>query len=294
MLLSMTGFGEAHTSQQVLSIGVEVRSINSRYFKLNLRSNDGIGNLESNIESVVRDYIKRGTVNVSLHIDRAPREDDYRLNLTALEAYRRQLGEFYQQHHVAESISPEALLQLPGVVSDRDQRPGMSEEDWPQVEPILRQALEQLGQMRSQEGSAMAKDMVANCTSISGELSCIEKRAPLVIDGYRIRLEERLKKILSEFEISLSAADLVREVSIFTERSDISEEIVRLRSHLDQFQSTLDLAESSGRKLEFVLQEMFREINTIGSKANDTEISQHVVEIKASIERLREMVQNVE
>ncbi len=290
----MTGFGEAHASQDGLSIGVEVRSINSRYFKLNLRSNDSYGSLEPNIESLLRETVKRGTVNVSLQIDRAPRAEDYRLNLTALDAYRQQLNQFYQKYHLPEVVSPDKLLLLPGVVSDRDVRKTNCDEDWPRIEPVLRQAIERLAAMRAQEGAAMARDMAANCTAISTELTSIESRAPLVIDGYRIRLEERLKKILTEFEVSLSATDLVREVSIFTERSDISEEIVRLRSHLEQFQQTLDLAESSGRKLEFVLQEMFREINTIGSKANDIEISQHVVEIKAAIERLREMVQNVE
>jgi uncharacterized protein (TIGR00255 family) len=115
-----------------------------------------------------------------------------------------------------------------------------------------------------------------------------------VADSYRARLGERLAKILAEYEITLQPADLIRELSIYAERSDISEEIVRLRSHLEQFAATLALEESSGRKLEFLTQEMFRETNTIGSKANDVEISRHVIEVKAAIERIREMIQNVE
>ncbi len=126
------------------------------------------------------------------------------------------------------------------------------------------------------------------------ELDAIELRAPLVADSYRGRLTERLTKTLADYQVTLQPADLIREISIYAERSDISEEIVRLRSHLEQFAATLELPESSGRKLEFLTQEMFRETNTIGSKANDVQISRHVIEIKAAIERIREMIQNVE
>ena len=122
----------------------------------------------------------------------------------------------------------------------------------------------------------------------------IERRAPLVADAYRARLNERLGKILAEFDVALQPGDLVREVGIYAERSDISEETVRLRSHLEQFAAIMALEESSGRKLEFLTQEMFRETNTIGSKANDVLIARHVIEIKAAIERMREMIQNIE
>ena len=148
--------------------------------------------------------------------------------------------------------------------------------------------------MRAEEGRAMAADLAANCRRSPGELEAIDARAPLVVDRYRARLTERLTKMLAEYQITLEPADLIREISIFAERSDISEEIVRLRSHLEQFDDTLDLPESSGRKLEFLTQEMFRETNTIGSKANDVQIARHVIEIKAAIERIREMIQNVE
>src|SRR4029078_6750349 len=139
-----------------------------------------------------------------------------------------------------------------------------------------------------------AADLASNGTSIARELDAIEVRAPQVADSYRSRLTDRLTKTLAEYQITLQPGDLIREISIFAERSDISEEIVRLRSHLEQFASTLDLPESSGRKLAFLTQEMSRETNTIGSKANDVQISRHVIEIKAAIERIREMIQNVE
>ena len=140
----------------------------------------------------------------------------------------------------------------------------------------------------------MAADLSANSQAIAKELDAIESRAPLVADSYRARLTERLDKILADYQITLEPGDLIREISIYAERSDVSEEIVRLRSHLEQFAATLELPESAGRKLEFLTQEMFRETNTIGSKANDVQIARHVIEIKAAIERIREMIQNVE
>jgi uncharacterized protein (TIGR00255 family) len=115
-----------------------------------------------------------------------------------------------------------------------------------------------------------------------------------VIEEYRNRLFDRLKRTLAELDVNLDPSDVIKEVSVFADRSDISEEIVRLRSHLEQFQATMELAESSGRKLDFLTQEMFREANTIGSKANDVEIARHVIEIKTAIERIREMIQNIE
>src|SRR5262249_25266571 len=134
----------------------------------------------------------------------------------------------------------------------------------------------------------------ANARTIAAELAQIEARAPLVVEAYRGRLTERLNKLLAEVGSRIEPADVVREVGVFAERSDISEEIVRLKSHLEQFDGILAADESQGRKLEFLTQEMFRETNTIGSKANDAEIARHVIEIKTAIERMREMIQNVE
>jgi uncharacterized protein (TIGR00255 family) len=183
---------------------------------------------------------------------------------------------------------------LPGVVDDNALEPVDAHRDWPLVRRTLEEAVEHLGQMRAKEGQAMAADLSDNCGTISGELDAVERRAPLVVEGYRARLKDRVGKLLADYEISLDPSDLIREVSIFAERSDISEEIVRLRSHVEQFVTTLDLPTSSGRKLEFLTQEMVREANTIGSKANDVEIARHVIEIKAATERIREMIQNVE
>ncbi len=140
----------------------------------------------------------------------------------------------------------------------------------------------------------MAADLAANARAIAAELAAVERRAPQVVDAYRGRLGERLNKLLGELGVQVQPADIVREVGIFAERSDVAEETVRLRSHLEQFDTVMATDESSGRKLEFLTQEMFRETNTIGSKANDAEIARHVIEMKSAIERMREMIQNVE
>lgn len=294
MLLSMTGFGEAHRQQDSLAVGIEVRTINSRYFKLAMRCGEGYSSLEPQIENVVRQTIKRGTVQVSLRVDRAQKPDDFRLNIEVLDGYRRQLQQYQASHHDGEAVRIDSLLQLPGVVHEDPKFMSSAEDDWPLIQETLLAAMENMASMRVGEGKAMATDLAANCNTIAAQLTQIEARAPLVAEAYRARLTDRLQKTLAEYQISLQAGDLVREISIYAERSDISEEIVRLRSHLVQFDTIMAHEESSGRKLEFLTQEMGRETNTIGSKANDVEISRAVIEIKAAIERIREMIQNVE
>lgn len=294
MLLSMTGFGEAHRQSDSLAVAVEVRTINSRYFKLALRSGEGYSALEPQIESLVRQFIKRGTVQVALKVDRAHRPDDFRFDTVVLEGYRQQLETLRKKWNVSEPVSLDTLLTLPGVVLEDTRSQSDVEKDWPLIRDTLEAAMQHMTTMRAEEGRAMAADLQVNCQTIAAELDKIAERTPLVSDAYRLRLTERLTKTLADFAVTLSAADLVREVSIYAERSDISEEIVRLRSHLDQFAGIMTEKEGSGRKLEFLTQEMFRETNTIGSKANDVDIARHVIEIKAAIERIREMIQNVE
>ena len=290
----MTGFGEAHRQQDSLAVSVEVRTINSRYFKLAVRCGDGYSSLEPQIEGVVRQSIKRGTVQVSLRIDRAQRSDDFRLNLEVLDGYRRQLEAYQATQRAGDKVRLDALLLLPGVVHEDPKIMSSAEDDWPLIHETLLAAMENMASMRAGEGKAMATDLAANCAAIAAQLTTIDERAPLVGESYRARLTERLTKTLAEYQITLQAGDLVREISIYAERSDISEELVRLRSHLEQFDSIMAHEESSGRKLEFLTQEIGRETNTIGSKANDVEISRAVIEIKAAIERIREMIQNVE
>jgi uncharacterized protein (TIGR00255 family) len=290
----MTGFGEARCQENGVTVAVELRTINSRYFKISYRSGEGYNSLEPQIEAAVREQIKRGTIQVTLRVDRPASPDAYRLNTAVLIAYWRQLNELPAQWNLPRSSTLEHLLALPGVVNEQPWEAAVAQEDWPLISRTLTAAMQNLSHMREEEGRAMAADLHANCRTIDAELEAIAERAPLMVEAYRTRLEDRIKKLLAEQSVTLEPADLIREISIFAERSDISEEIVRLRSHLEQFDTIMELPESSGRKLEFLIQEMFREVNTIGSKSTDVEIARHVIEIKTAIERLREMIQNVE
>ena len=290
----MTGQGSAHVSEDGVSVAVEVRTVNSRYFKLALRTSDGYGPLEPRIDEVVRRYVRRGTAQLDLRVDREMVADDFQLNEMALASYQKQLTTVAERLKLAADVTLESLLALPGVVDERVSRNVDTDAEWPMVERTLVQALEGLTKMRTDEGAAMASDMSLQCQSISKELECIAERAPLVVEGYQQRLTERMTKLLAEFEVRVEPADVIREVGLFSERSDISEEVVRLRHHLEHFEEIMGLDQSSGRKLEFITQEMFRETNTIGSKANDAAIGRHVIDIKAAIERIREMIQNVE
>ncbi len=292
MLLSMTGHGDARHQSDGYRVSVEIRTVNSRYLKVNVRGPESNASLEAKIESLIRAHVQRGTVNVSLKIQRELAGDEYRINTEVLHAYRRQLLE--NMPDVTETQWLPHLLQLPGVVEEPQSVDADGEQTWRAVKPAVVMALESLRTMRAAEGAAMAEDLRSNIRFISEALEQIEQQAPKVVENYRSRLADRLSKLLKEYKVTVTDADIVREVGIFCERCDISEEIVRLRSHLEQFEKFSAEAGSSGRKLEFLIQEMFREINTIGSKANDALIAIHVVEAKTCVERMREQIQNVE
>jgi uncharacterized protein (TIGR00255 family) len=290
----MTGHGEAQRHEAGVRVAVEVRTVNNRYLKVSLRTSEGYGSLEPQIETVIRDQLRRGTVTVNVRVDRESSPDDFRLNEVVLASYHRQIQDLAARSSLACDVRIDSLLALPGVVAENAGHGVDVDAVWPVVERTLCEALENLSQMRAEEGAAMGRDLQANCQAIAADLDQIEQRAPLVVEAYRKRLLDRLNRLLEEFGLGIQPADIVREVGLFTDRSDISEEIVRLRSHLQQFEATARTEQGSGRKLEFVIQEMLRETNTIGSKANDAEIARHVVEIKTAIERMREMIQNIE
>lgn len=293
MLMSMTGHGQAQHQADDWTIVADVRTVNARFFKLALRIPEGYVALEPRIDAFIRQHIRRGTVYVSLSIDRQVSPSDYRLNTVALESYRRQLAAWLGEDE--QRVAWQPLLALPGIVEGLVEHARDDEPIWREVEKVLTVVCQQVNAVRRQEGQAMADDLKNNCQAIRLQLQAIQERAPLVVDAYRTKLLERINKYLAEFDVAVSASDVVREVGLFAERADISEEMVRLRSHLDRFESLLaDGDESPGRKLEFVVQEMFREANTMGAKANDAEIAHRVVEIKTYIERMREMIQNIE
>jgi uncharacterized protein (TIGR00255 family) len=290
----MTGFGEARCQCDGSAVSVEVRTINSRYLKLSTRISEGYASLESQIEAIVRDRVRRATIQVNVRIDRKHSLEDYKINVDVLDGYRRQLLALNREWNLADQVALSSLLLLPGVVDEAPAAQCDPAREWPAVQKTLETALANLDQMRREEGRTMAADLLANCRAAAASLAEIERRAPLVVESYRDRLADRLKRTLAELDIALDPRDIIKEVSLFADRSDISEEIVRLRSHCEQFEAIVASPESSGRKLDFLTQEMIREANTIGSKASDVEISRQVIEIKSAVERIREMIQNVE
>jgi uncharacterized protein (TIGR00255 family) len=290
----MTGFGEARGQSNGIAVTVEVRTINGKHYKLSYRSSEGYGALEPEVDAVTRDIIRRGTVQLNLRVERPASTEDYRINTAVVENYRRQLETYTGRSEWNDPNDLRMLLGLPGAIEERRNSDRDPREDWPFVEQVLREALAALSKMRAEEGVALAADLAHNGRHILEQLDAITKRSPEVAQTYQSRLTQRVEQALSDLNVTVQPADLLREVALFADRSDISEEIVRLRSHLQQYEAALMLPESSGRKLEFIAQEMGREINTIGSKANDAEISKLVVEVKTSLERIREQIQNVE
>ncbi len=290
----MTGFGEARGQSNGIAVAVEVRTINSRHFKLSYRPSEGYAALEPEIEAVTRDAVRRGTVQLNLRVERPASTEDYRINTAVVENYRRQLEAYTGRSEWNDANDLRMLLALPGAVDERRSSDNDPRDDWPIIEPVLRDALAALAKMRAEEGVALAADLAHNGRLILESLAAVAKRSPEVVQSYQSRLRQRVEQALSDLNVTVQPADLLREVSLFADRSDISEEIVRLRSHLQQYEAALMLPESSGRKLEFIAQEMGREVNTISSKANDAEISKLVVEIKTALERIREQIHNVE
>ncbi len=293
LLVSMTGFGESHSRGGPLEIAAEVRTINSRHLKVSLRCPEVYNSLEPLIETLLRSQFRRGTIQVNLRVTRATEADEYCINRRVLEGYFKQVESIVAAHR-SDDVPVHALLSLPGVIEEHKTRVEDPQADWPLIEPVVREACEAANKMRLAEGRALADDLLSQCASIDDCLQSIAARAPKLGDDYRQRLTARIERALAGMDISLQPTDVIREVAIFCDRSDISEEAVRLRSHLEQFERTVQLADGGGRKLEFITQEMGREVNTIGSKANDTEISANVVDMKTALERIREQIQNVE
>ena len=297
MLLSMTGYGEAHFQSDRLNLSIELRAVNNRYLKLSVRAPEPYNLLEPEFERIIRRTIRRGTIQLHLRCERQHSSQDFRVNATALKSYLAQLQAMEGElglGKLAGHLILGQILALPGVVPEPGNTTFDAEQEWPVLEKTLEEALARLQSMRQEEGRSMAQEFMRYRDHIAAELDEIRKRAPEVVAAYRDRLHDRVRRLLGELDVEIDRSELIKEVSVFAERSDISEEVVRLASHLDQFQEIINEPESPGRKLEFLTQEMSRETNTIGSKASDVEISRRVVEIKGTLEKIRELVQNVE
>lgn len=294
MLLSMTGFGEARHQEDKLSVSVEVRTVNNRYLKISIRCSDAYAALEGEIERVIREKISRGTVNISIRVDHPLAVLENPVNEVVLENYLKRLQGLADRLYLTHQPDLNALVNLPGVVTDDSHRVFDVDAEWPVIQDVLKKALDKLQKFRSDEGQSMLNELLLNNSVITQQLQNVEQLAPQVVSEYRTKLLERVRQVLAETGVNVTESDLIREVSIHADRTDINEEIKRLRCHLDQFQVFVKDKDSPGRKLDFLSQEMFREVNTIGSKANNVPIAHCVVEMKAAVEKIREILQNVE
>ena len=294
MLYSMTGHGQAQQTTDGVQVWAEIRAVNNRYLKVTVSYSDRAAELESQVKSIVQKHIRRGAVHVNLEVQREKSAARFQINTDLLDSL------LQQARSVDSNVSAGDLLTLPGVLEDAssNKRHNCDNEsansDWELLQPVIEEAMQRLVEMRQIEGASAAKDLLENSGEIAKQLKVIEGRAPQVASDYAIRLTDRINHLLAEHEVSISPVDIVREVGIFADKADISEEVVRLNTHIEQFSEIINSGQSDGRKLEFVSQEMLRETNTIGSKANDSVIAQSVVEIKTAIDRIREMTQNVE
>ena len=293
MIISMTGFGDAYAERDGIHYAVEIRALNNRYYKSNIKLPENISGLEPEIETILRERLGRGSVTFILKMRVDSAEAAYHVNTAALQAYLDQLQAVKGLNGVAR-IDIASLLQLPGVCqSPRDDSDELRVHG-PVVRKLTDDAMEKLIAMRSREGQGLFADLMKHAGVISSSLQQIQLRAPFVIDDYHKKLSNRVHQLLSKAELQVNQVDLLKEVAVFAERADISEEVQRLNSHLTAFEQACRRDEHAGRKLDFITQEMLREANTIGSKANDAHIASHIVEIKGAIDRLKEQVQNVE
>jgi len=292
MLYSMTGQGTGDAANSDYTVTVELRSVNNRHLKLNIRLPDSISLFEIQIEAQLRTQLSRGSVTANIRIESLQRTRAVQLDESLIAEYVEQLRSVL---NVADLVpSPELLISLPGVISqtgvELNTDGGLGE----LILQACSAATSSLLEMRHSEGTRLGEDIETNLVVIDENLTRITAQAPLVLEQFSERITDRINARLTQHEITLSDTDLIREIAIYTDKCDISEEIVRIGSHLHHMHELLIATTSSGRKLDFLTQELLREVNTIGSKANDVTIAGLVVDTKAAIERIKEQVQNIE
>ena len=293
MIVSMTGFGDAAAERDGTHYAVEIRSLNNRFFKPVIKLPDAVSGLEPELESLLRERLGRGSITYIMKMRSDSAEAAYHINVGALQAYVDQLRTVKGLDGLV-TIDLAGLVQLPGVCSEpRDESDEIARHG-DHVRELTRSAIVKLQAMREREGRALFDELMRHVAVIAAALADIAIRAPAVVVDYHNRLQQRVNQLLQRAELRVSEPDLIREVAVFAERADVAEEIQRLTSHLGAFEDACRTDEHAGRKLDFIAQEMLREANTIGSKANDAAIARSIVEIKGAIDRLKEQVQNVE
>jgi uncharacterized protein (TIGR00255 family) len=291
---SMTGYGRGECSRDGFKITVELSSVNRKQGEISVLLPRELEVLEAQIRDVVNQSIARGrvTARVTLHAAENKAAGRVRLNASLARAYVRELNRLGRELKLPGGVTLDLLARVPGVL-ETGEEPADAEDFWPAIEQALQPALRTLLKMRQREGAHLAKDLAVRVATMRKSAEQVRKQAPRVQERFREQLIQRVK----DAGVSLPAPDddrLLKEVVYFADRSDISEELTRLQSHFQQFDDCLASREPVGRVLDFLAQEMNREINTIGSKANDSLISRSVVTLKTELEKFREQAQNVE
>jgi len=297
----MTGYGDAEGQLNGVTYAVEIRTVNNRYFKASVRLPDSMAFLEDDIEKLLRRNLSRGMVNYVLRLKNVSANVLFDIDETALQAYMERLSRIASLADMKCPIDVGGLLNLPGII-----RPTLPDEEVAgqvkeMVLSITQEAIEKLKQMRAAEGTALEADLKKHCRAMEQDLERVRARSAAVLEGYAKRLKKRVDELLADAKLKLDEETLAREVAIFADRSDISEEIARLDSHLQyalvvlqSCQGGASASGQAGRRLDFISQEMLREANTIASKASGSEIIHWVVDIKCRIDRIKEQVQNIE
>ena len=291
---SMTGYGRGECAQDGFKLTVELSSVNRKQAEVSVTLPRELEHLETQIRDVINRQIARGRVNarVSLHAAEGKLSARNHINVPLAKAYAAELARLARQLKLSGEVTLDQLLRAPGVFQSDEELAG-TEDLWPAVEKALNLALAALLKMREREGANLAKDLTARTAVMRTAVQKVQKQAPVTAENYRRNLLERVKNAGIE-NLPPDDERLLKEIVLFADRSDISEELTRLQSHFQQFEDCRKSREPVGRTLDFLAQEMNREINTIGSKANDAVISREVVTLKAELEKFREQAMNVE
>jgi uncharacterized protein (TIGR00255 family) len=287
----MTGYGRGESASNGTKFSVEVNSVNRKQSDVTVNLPRELSDLEPRIRDMINKRISRGRMNVAVAYHRSNASSKAVIDKTLARAYFKAMKDLRDDLQIGGELSIDTLLRAPGVLRLPENEIS-STDSWVDVKKALGIALDELVEMREREGKHLAKDLIKRLKVVRASLRKIKKLHPEVASKYRLSLQERIR--LAGIDLQIDDERLTREVIFFAEKSDISEELIRLDSHLAQFAHLLRKIEPVGRTLDFVVQEIYREFNTLGSKANDAEISQLVVTCKAEMEKIREQIQNIE
>ncbi len=294
MLRSMTAYGRCAKNINGKEITVELRSVNNRFLDLTVRLPRNYSYLEDRVKKEIQaGGISRGKLEVNIIINDTEAESSIALDKTFAEGYIAALRELRDTFGLADDISTMTVARHPEIF--KVTTPQVDEErEWQELREVLTEAIEEFVAARSREGENLARDMAAKIGILRSHAATISLTSEKDIKGYRARLEERLRAVLADNRITADENRILTECAIFADKVAVDEELVRLESHFGAFEEYLKAREPVGRKIDFLLQEMNREVNTIGSKGSDTEIARLVVEMKSELEKIREQIQNIE